>query len=99
MFQGQGSMQSTSVSHEQYAAVAGERSAPQRPKDSDVLKGTGAFNDTTQHRADYTGGVGDRYETVKRGASDVLKVGCVKTSRVSRVFYMIESYAHYHLII
>jgi hypothetical protein len=67
-------MQATSVSQEQYTGVAGERSMATRPNDSNVLRGNGAFDSTTQNRADFTGGVGDRAEIVRRGASDVLKV-------------------------
>ena len=67
-------MQTTSVSQEQYSGVAGERPMAAKPNDSNLLKGTGAFDSTTQHRADFTGGAGDRAQIVHRDASDILKV-------------------------
>jgi hypothetical protein len=73
IFQGTGAMQSSSVSHEQYSGVSGERVVATKPTDSNVLKGNGAFDETTQHRLDYVGGVGDRAVATRPVDSDLLK--------------------------
>lgn len=78
LFQQEGTIDSDTVTHQDYAAVKGERYPTKKPEDSDVLHGDGSFISKTTKNTEYTAKKGERYEAIKHEESDIWKVNANK---------------------
>lgn len=74
LFQQDGTIESKTVTHQDFAAKKGDRYPTVVPKDSDLLPRDGSLASETSKNAEYTAKTGERYELVRPEPSDIWKV-------------------------